>query len=87
MAASRPPPAVRGVEGSGTSDGGQGSANSPHCDLCGELIVGPPGGSGLFVWTRGTEVRYDEPPLCEDCARRLTVGALAKWSLEDEDDG
>ena len=55
------------------------------CDLCGETFDGPPAGSGLFLWTRGTEIRFEEPPLCEECAGRVTVGALFQWALEDEE--
>ena len=46
-----------------------------------------PDGSGLFVWTRGEETRYEEPPLCSECAQRITIGALLKWSLEEEEEG
>jgi hypothetical protein len=56
------------------------------CDGCGKTFEGPPGGSGLFVWTRGDETRFEEPPLCDRCATRITVGALTKWSLEEEEE-
>ena len=46
------------------------------CDLCGETFQGPPEGSGLFMWTRGSEVRMEEPPLCRDCAPQLVLGAF-----------
>jgi hypothetical protein len=58
-----------------------------ECDACGKWIDGEPGGAGLFVWTRGDEVRYEEPPLCEDCASEITVGALQRWETEDEEEG
>jgi hypothetical protein len=35
----------------------------------------------------GDEFRYEEPPLCEDCAAEITVGALVKWDTEDEEEG
>jgi hypothetical protein len=57
------------------------------CDLCGKEQSGEPSGSGLLIWWRGSEVRFDEPPLCEVCARRIVIGAFSKWSLEDEDEG
>ena len=56
-----------------------------ECDLCGESFEGQPAGSGLLLWTRGTEVRYEEPPLCEACAQKVTAGALFQWALEDEE--
>lgn len=58
-----------------------------QCDACGRAFEGHPGGSGLFVWTRGDEVRYEEPPLCEECAAEITVGALMRWDVEEEEEG
>ena len=58
-----------------------------ECDACGATFVGPPGGSGLLVWTRGEEIRYEEPPLCEECAEQITIGALLKWDVEEEEEG
>lgn len=57
-----------------------------ECDHCGRSFSGVPGGSGLLLWTRGEEVRYEEPPLCEECAEQITMGALLKWTIEDEED-
>jgi hypothetical protein len=61
--------------------------NGFECDACGKWIVGEPGGAGLFVWTRGDEVRYEEPPLCEECASEIAVGALLRWETEEEEEG
>jgi hypothetical protein len=58
-----------------------------ECDLCGKDCEGDPAGSGLLLWFRGDELRVDEPPLCEECARRVTIGAVSKWALEDEEEG
>jgi hypothetical protein len=58
-----------------------------ECDACGNSFDGEPAGAGLFLWTRGEEIRYEEPPLCEQCASRITVGALLKWDTEDEEEG
>ncbi len=60
---------------------------SYECDACGRSFEGPPGGSGLLVWTRGTEVRYEEPPLCDKCASKITIGALMKWYVDEEEEG
>lgn len=46
------------------------------CDLCGKTFSGLPEGSGLFMWTRGSEVRMEEPPLCRVCASQLVLGAF-----------
>jgi hypothetical protein len=61
-------------------------ASTYVCDLCGEQCAGLPAGKGLMLWWRGTEWRVDEPPLCEECAVRVTMGAVVKWALEDEDE-
>jgi len=58
-----------------------------ECDSCGKWFEGEPGGAGLFLWTRGDEVRYEEPPLCEACASEIAVGALVKWDTEEEEEG
>jgi hypothetical protein len=57
------------------------------CDFCGKDCEGAPSGSGLLLWFRGDEVRVDEPPLCEECASRVTIGAASKWALEGEEEG
>ena len=56
------------------------AAETQSCDSCGEVIEGKPAGSGLFLWTRGEEVRYEEPPLCDSCAPAIAFGA----SIEGE---
>ena len=58
-----------------------------ECDSCGKRIEGEPAGHGLYVWTRGDEVRYEEPPLCEECASEIAVGALVRWDNEEEEEG
>ncbi len=58
-----------------------------ECDACGKSFEGRPGGAGLFVWTRGEEVRYEEPPLCDDCGERIALGAVLKWISEEEEEG
>jgi len=60
---------------------------SYECDHCALSFEGEPGGAGLLVWTRGEETRYEEPPLCDECASRITVGALLKWDVEEEEEG
>ena len=63
--------------------------NEQRCDLCGALIAegAEDGGSGLYVWTRGDEVRYEEPPLCESCGPALAVTAFRRWEEEEEEEG
>ena len=54
------------------------------CDACGEVIEGIPAGSGLFLWTRGDEVRFEEPPLCESCAYAIAVGGTLAMEIDEE---
>jgi hypothetical protein len=55
-----------------------------RCDACGDAIEGAPAGSGLFLWTRGEEIRYEEPPLCERCAYAIAVGGTVQGDLDEE---
>jgi hypothetical protein len=55
------------------------------CDACNEVIDGEPAGHGLYMWTRGEEVRFEEPALCRRCATAIGVTALAAWSMEEEE--
>jgi hypothetical protein len=55
--------------------------------VCGKTFEGEPSGSGLFIWSRGDEIRYEEPPLCEGCAAKVTLGALLAWESEEEEEG
>jgi len=36
-----------------------------------KVIEGEPAGHGLYIWTRGDEIRYEEPPLCTRCANAI----------------
>jgi hypothetical protein len=60
---------------------------SYDCDSCGEHFEGEPAGSGLFMWTRGDERRFEEPPLCESCAQSVTLDALTRFVVEEEEEG
>ncbi|HET9956748.1 MAG TPA: hypothetical protein VFQ61_19770 [Polyangiaceae bacterium] len=72
-------PSVRGSEARGI--------RGYECDVCGRRFEGEPASSGLFIWSRGDERRYEEPPLCEECADRVTLGALYTFDFDDEDEG
>ncbi len=66
------------------------AAERTRCDVCGEPVEADDegyavGGSGLYIWTRGEEVRYDEPPLCGRCGTAIGVMALAQWDLEEDE--
>lgn len=56
-----------------------------RCDACDGPLEGEPAGRGLYMWTRGDEVRFEEPALCDDCATAIGVTALANWAIEEEE--
>jgi hypothetical protein len=49
----------------------EGAADGFECDACGKRFPGKPAASGYLLSTRGDEVRFEEPPLCEQCAQAL----------------
>jgi hypothetical protein len=64
-----------------------------RCDVCGELVDNDDddafvcSGRGLYVWTRGEETRYEEPPLCAHCGAALGLAQVRRWAIEDDDEG
>lgn len=68
------------------SAGTDGAEPAPvRCDACDQLIEGEPGGRGLLYWTRGEDMRFEEPPLCEPCAVAVTASAHRRWDVEEEE--
>jgi len=67
--------------------------SASRCDVCGEDVDlqadGDDGvgiaGRGLYLWTRGDEVRREEVPLCPSCGTAIGVMALAQWDMEEEE--
>lgn len=60
-----------------------------RCDLCEQILASgdETGGSGLYVWTRGDEVRFEEPPLCARCGHDVALVATRQWAEEEEEEG
>jgi hypothetical protein len=66
-------------------------ADEPRCDVCDAVL--PPEdddgfalpGAGVYVWTRGTEARFEKVPLCASCASTIGMTALARWEIEEEE--
>jgi hypothetical protein len=62
------------------------------CDACGEPLpaaeadegYGVPG-QGVYMWTRGDDVRFEAAPLCASCASAIGMTALARWEIEEEE--
>lgn len=57
----------------------------PTCHACNAPIEGEPAGRGLMVFVRGDQVEYEEPPLCERCAHAISMTALYRWEIEEEE--
>jgi hypothetical protein len=62
------------------------------CDACGRPV--PRGdeddgyavpGEGVYVSTRGEEVRFEKVPLCASCASAIGLAAWARWEIEEEE--
>ena len=47
--------------------------------VCDVAIEGNVSNTGLMMWTRGDDIRYDEPPLCGSCAQSISVSAWTRW--------
>lgn len=61
------------------------------CDACGQRFAcdeddgyGIPG-SGVYLWKRGDDVRFEKVPLCGSCASAIGMTALARWEIEEEE--
>ncbi len=70
----------------------------PRCDVCEAIVPSGAGdaddegdgdaiegGHGLYLWLRSGEVTFEEPPLCAACAAAITMSALQRWDLEEEE--
>ena len=56
-----------------------------RCDACDRKIEGEAAGRGLFLSTRGDEIRFDEPALCASCATAIGVRATLDAEIEEEE--
>jgi hypothetical protein len=82
------PADVSGSERSGTP-----AETKPpiECDACGAPVVPDEDdgyslpGEGVYLWTRGDEVRFERAPLCASCAAAIGMAALARWEIEEEE--
>jgi hypothetical protein len=54
------------------------------CDACDEPIEGEPASRGVFLTTRGAEIRLDESALCGACA--IAIGLKIKLEAEIEEE-
>jgi hypothetical protein len=63
-----------------------------RCDACDTPLAGDdeerthgPPGAGVYMWSRGGDVRFEPVPLCPSCASAIGVTALARWEIEEEE--
>ena len=42
-------------------------------------------GHGLYIWVRHGKVTYEETPLCPSCAKAITISALQRWEIDEEE--
>jgi len=66
--------------------------DEPRCDACGDAFQAVDEdegfdvpGAGVYMWTRGSEVRFEKVPLCPACASAIGISALARWEIEEEE--
>jgi hypothetical protein len=64
----------------------------PRCDVCGDRLFNDDEdpdtaltGSGLYIWSHGGQIVYEEPPLCASCGTAIGMSALARWEIEEEE--
>jgi len=64
----------------------------PCCDVCGDRLPEDEDdpetaltGSGLYIWSHGGQVVYEEPPLCAACGTAIGMSALARWGFEEDE--
>ena len=63
-------------------------SDEPRCDACGAPLADEDEElrtSGLYVWVRGGRVVYEEPPLCVACGTAISMSAMARWEIEEEE--
>lgn len=64
-----------------------------RCDACGDVLPDDDDdddgfqvrGKGLYLWSRGEQIRAEEPPLCPSCSAAIGLSALARWEIEEEE--
>jgi hypothetical protein len=63
-------------------------ANERRCDACATLLDAAnedDEGAGLYVWSRGGEIRREEVPLCPTCSNAIFASALGMYDFDDEE--
>lgn len=55
------------------------------CSVCDEPIEGRHS-TGLLMWSRGDEIRFDEPPVCPACSSTIGVAAFYRWITASDEE-
>jgi hypothetical protein len=59
------------------------------CDVCGVVVDedDEDASTALYIWTRGDETRYEQPPICAKCGPALGLAQVRRWAIEDDEEG
>ncbi len=63
-------------------------ANEIRCDACGTPLTDvdeEQQGAGVYLWSRGGEIRREEVPLCPTCSTTIFASALGMIDFDDEE--
>lgn len=71
------------------SEADDADAEHLECDVCGEILETDDGfqlsGRGLWLTTRGDEIRFEEPPICAKCSTGIGVFVHSMWMAREEE--
>lgn len=56
----------------------------PSCEVCDAPLDDRPASTGLLMWAREDELRFEEPALCPACALAIGVTAMRRWRDEED---
>ena len=64
-------------------------ANERRCDVCATSLDDAADedneGTGMYLWSRGGEIRREEVPLCEACSAAVLASAFGFIDFDDEE--
>ncbi len=63
-------------------------ANARLCDVCAtplDDVDEEQQGAGVYLWSRGGEIRREEVPLCPACSTTIFASALGLIDFDDEE--
>ncbi|HEY2367417.1 MAG TPA: hypothetical protein VGH87_13570 [Polyangiaceae bacterium] len=63
-------------------------ANERRCDACSTPLDAADEeheGAGMYLWSRGGEIRREEVPLCPTCSSTIFASALGMFDFDDEE--